>query len=109
MQVHPQHHQAHAEKGGQQPGAGRPLRPGRLQQSAAKPGGRRRGGRQGQGQQVEGGTEFIETGAQLRPLAQQCRQLLAFAIVEVAEGMAGQQGIDGGGGRLVGMAHGSLR
>jgi hypothetical protein len=51
----------------------------------------------------------METGAELRPLAEQCRQLLAFAIVEVAEGMASQQGIDGGGGGVVGMAHGSLR
>ena len=28
VQVQPQHHQTHAEQGWQQPGAGRPLRPG---------------------------------------------------------------------------------
>jgi hypothetical protein len=55
VQVQPQHHQTHAEQGWQQPGAGRPLRPGWLQQPAAQALGRRSGGRRRVGQRRQRG------------------------------------------------------
>jgi hypothetical protein len=113
LQLNAKTNQAHPRRAGSSQGlGGRSGLGGSSSRRLRRAGGASVAGR-ARGKQVEGGAEFIQPQAQLWTLAQQLSQLLAFVVVEVTEGVAGQQGIDRSGGRRGGErireAHGSLR
>ena len=117
MQLEPQSQQGHPQRGRHEPAAAPALQlplhsaggilPG--QQPAAQPRWWLHGGGQRQRQQFQGGLEFIQACAQSGVLLQQAGQPLAFAGIQVAQGMTRQKGIDVFIAAIIVRGHGSLR